>query len=386
MAPDLALLSLDSLPPGSTILDPMVGSGTVVRHALELGHEAIGCDLDPLAVLMSRVWTTPVSDLAIQAELEAVLAAVRDAPEPPPQLAWQQDEETAKFISYWFHENQRCELSKIAAVLHWRSNMEARPELKAALDLLRVAFSRIIITKEQGASLARDTSHSRPHRVTTVSDYEVLPNFERSIAQLRKRMSDHPLGGNGRISLGDARALSLGNESVDAVITSPPYLNAIDYMRGHRMSLVWLGYSIPELRSVRSSSIGAERAADHHDRHDEVMQIAAVMRGTELLSSKLEGIIGRYALDLILMTSEVARVLKAGGKATFVVGNSCIRGQFINNASGVAAAAERSGLRVIDRRERDLPASSRYLPVSGESLSKRMRTETILVCRKYAEL
>ncbi len=382
MAPDLALLSLDSLPPGSTILDPMVGSGTVVRHAIELGHEAIGYDLDPLAVLMSKAWTTKIDDDDIQAELDAILEAVEREGDRIPLLEWQQDAETAKFVDYWFHETQRGDLARLATALYERGTIDTTPGRGAALDVLRIAFSRIIITKEQGASLARDTSHSRPHRVAMVSDYKVIRNFERSVAQLRKRLLEHPIGGDARIHTGDARALTLEDDSVDAVITSPPYLNAIDYMRGHRMSLVWLGYSIPNLRGVRSSSIGAERSADKHDRHDEVAKVAFAMRGALALGSRLEGVIGRYALDLLMMTTEVARVLRSGGRATFVVGNSCIKGQFINNAQGLAASAEHAGMTVLESRERELPAASRYLPVSGESLSKRMRTETILVCRK----
>ena len=58
MAPGLALDSLSALKPQSVVLDPMSGSGTVLRQALELGHEAIGFDVDPLAVLMATVWTT----------------------------------------------------------------------------------------------------------------------------------------------------------------------------------------------------------------------------------------------------------------------------------------------------------------------------------------
>lgn len=382
MAPDLALLSLEDLPSSSTVLDPMVGSGTVVRHALEMGHSAVGYDLDPLAVLMSRAWTTVVSDDEIEDELRIVIEETRKFGSTTPTLAWQSDPETAKFVDYWFHETQRGELARLAWVLDARSKGDISVSRRAALDVLRVAFSRIIITKEQGASLARDTSHSRPHRVATQSDYQVQPNFERSVAQLRKRLLDNPPRSTARIDRGDARALAVSDATIDAVITSPPYLNAIDYMRGHRMSLVWMGYGIPELRGVRSSSIGAERAAGAHDRRVEIDSVVAAMRGDDLLPSRLEGIVERYALDLLGMTSEVFRVLKPGGRATFVVGNSCIKGRFIDNANGVATAGQRAGLAIEAKRERDLPMESRYLPVSGASLSKRMRTETILVCRK----
>lgn len=381
MAPDLALVSMEDLPAGSVVLDPMVGSGTVVRHATELGHEALGFDMDPLAVLMSRAWTTSVSDAAIDTELKIVLEQVEGLGSTVPTLPWQQDPDTLKFVDYWFHENQRGDLARLASVLDRRKAIVQEVTGDSALTVLLVAFSRIIITKEQGASLARDTSHSRPHRVATESEYQVIPNFLRSVAQLRKRLLEHPPTGSANIHHGDARSLQIADGTVDAVVTSPPYLNAIDYMRGHRMSLVWLGHSIPELKTVRSTSIGAERASGATVSRD-VVSVMASMRGTELLTGRLEGIVTRYAVDLLAMTSETARVLKPGGRATFVVGNSCIKGRFIDNAAGVAKAALTAGLLVEQSRERDLPAANRYLPVSGDSLSKRMRTETVLICRK----
>lgn len=382
MAPDLALVSLEHLSAGSRVLDPMSGSGTVIRQALELGHSAIGFDLDPLAIIMSKVWTTQIRDSDIADELLRVRKRVADMGENVPTLPWQQDPETAGFVAYWFYDTQQRDLARIAAALHERQSEAQDDNEIAAINCLRVAFSRIIITKEQGASLARDTSHSRPHRVATVSDYPVMANFERSVSQLRARLSDNPPPGTACVAQGDARALNLEDASIDTVITSPPYLNAIDYMRGHRMSLVWLGYSIPELRSVRSNSIGAERNADRHDRQPDSAAIAVAMRGESPLPSRIEGIISRYAFDLLGMTSEVARVLKPGGKATYVIGNSCIKGTFIDNANGVAESARIAGMVAIEQRERDLPVANRYLPVTGDSLSKRMRTETILVCRK----
>jgi tRNA G10 N-methylase Trm11 len=62
MAPELAIDGLKKLKHPGVVLDPMVGSGVVVRQASKMGHRAIGFDIDPLTVLMTKVWTTPVED------------------------------------------------------------------------------------------------------------------------------------------------------------------------------------------------------------------------------------------------------------------------------------------------------------------------------------
>src|SRR3712207_5017426 len=66
MGPDLAIERLKRITKPSIVLDPMAGSGTVLRHASELGHHALGRDLDPLAILMAKVWTTPVDQHSVE--------------------------------------------------------------------------------------------------------------------------------------------------------------------------------------------------------------------------------------------------------------------------------------------------------------------------------
>ena len=88
--------------------------------------------------------------------------------------------------------------------------------------------------------------------------------------------------------------------------------------------------------------------------------------------------IERYAEDLYRMISEIARVLRPGGTATLVVGNSCLKGTFVHNAGGVTEAARMVGLTPTHQSERTLPDSRRYLPVTKDGqLGRRMRTETI---------
>src|SRR5947199_7915105 len=60
MAPGIALDVLSDAEKPLRVLDPMMGSGTVLSVARSKGHHAIGVDIDPLAVLISRVWTTAI--------------------------------------------------------------------------------------------------------------------------------------------------------------------------------------------------------------------------------------------------------------------------------------------------------------------------------------
>jgi hypothetical protein len=375
MAPGLALDSLSTLPAGSTVLDPMSGSGTVLRQASDLGYAARGFDVDPLAVLMSKVWTTPVSDAQIEAAYTDMLARASHAPAWS-RLRWlENDQETQDFIAFWFNDPQRSDLMRLSAAL---ADMTREPSTMyddAAVDVLRLNLSRIIVTKEQAASLARDTSHSRPHRVSTTSKFDVFVGYHRSLNAIRKRLLDAPPTGSTNVSIGDARSLKeVSNDSIDAVITSPPYLNAIDYMRGHRLALVWLGWKHSDLRAIRSSSIGAERAIPSDLVVSSNAEIVKAMIGAGDVCTKNRNMIQRYANDLWFMMDEIVRVLKNSGKATLVVGNSCLKGAFIKNADGVSCAANL----LTERSERDLPQGSRYLPTTGPMLGKRMRTETVL--------
>jgi tRNA G10 N-methylase Trm11 len=196
---------------------------------------------------------------------------------------------------------------------------------------------------------------------------------------LRKRLADHPPCPGASVSLGDARKLELvSNRSIDAVLTSPPYLNAIDYLRGHRMSLVWLGRSFGELRRIRSRSIGAERAPDDPAASTIFCEIKDAMGEFNDLPRRYVSMIDRYAGDLYRMVSETARVLKPGGSATFVVGNSCLKSIFVKNSAGLEKAAAMVGLNPVETVERTLPENKRYLPITKDgNLGKRMRTETI---------
>lgn len=369
MAPELALRRL-SRRKSQVVLDPMMGSGTIPVIASTRGHRAIGCDIDPLALVIARTWGRSLDPKAYEEAAEEVVVRAQATQ----STTFVGDSETTAFVEYWFDKRAR---SKLAALAQAIDISESRFR-----DPLWCAFSRLIITKDASVSRARDVSHSRPHRVRSVSNVDPLKRFclvARDIARRHAVLSSsRATRSELRLLKADARSLPLDDHSVDLTLTSPPYLSAIDYLRGHRMALVWMGYTLAELRELRGISIGSERG-----RWDE-SELDGYVKGVLVGDPKprARAMLLRYATDLDQVLAEQARVLRTDGRLTLVVSDGTLVGTPVRVARLCTQLARRHGFRLTSRRKRLLPPERRYLPppLAGAkgSLDRRMRSETAL--------
>jgi DNA modification methylase len=382
MSPEIALRVIRSGKKRLRVLDPMVGSGTVVALARSRKHSAIGVDIDPLAVLISRVWTSAVDAQRTNAKAREVLHRARKifvglrTAEAYPRRA---DLETREFVAYWFDPYARRQLAALSIAI-------ARVRDEQTRDVLLCALSRLIITKSSGASLAMDLSHSRPHKKFRSAPVKPFRKFLEAVAYVAENCVDKRSGGRGpapRVCLGDARKLPVLDVSIDLVVTSPPYLNAIDYIRCSKFSLVWMGYRIPDLRELRGESVGTESAGSDSKNDPEIQAIVDGLKLSPELSTRDEAVLTRYIADMRRAMREVARVLVPGGKAVYVMGENTIRGTYIRNSQIISAIAGLCGLRLKERRVRNLPANRRYLPPPSSRnnlapMDARMRREVVL--------
>ena len=381
MAPSLALDVVSEFKEPQRVLDPMSGSGTVLAVAYHLGHHAIGVDIDPLAVLISRVWTTPVDPKEVLDTAAEVLSQARttsDSLSESVAYPRHSDEETQRFVRFWFDPSSRQQLAALSAAIDEVCDDTIR-------NALWCAFSRLIITKKSGASLAMDMSHSRPHRVFKHAPSKPFGKFLSAAAHVAANCVGES-GARTDVREGDARSLDIDDGSIDLVITSPPYLNAIDYIRCSKFSLIWMGYPIRETRRLRSTTVGVEkgRMADHDP---EIQHILSTLNLQPGLPGRYESILARYIDDMRLLVSENARVLRDAGKAVYVIGDNTIRGTVIRNSLIMEEVAGIAGLRLVSKSSRELPANRRYLPPPSaqsdtQSLSKRMRREVVLTFEK----
>jgi DNA methylase len=240
--------------PGEIVLDPMMGSGTALLEAYLLDRQAIGCDLDPLAIRQSQVKTTWInSELLWRTAYEVIVRAQRwlaTVQDPDPILQKRYTTKAVKFIQYWFLPKTQLQLLALVQII------ERLPE-GPLRNFMAVAFSSIIVTKFGGVSLARDLAHSRPHRVADKVPRDAIQQFATRVRKNIRSVTGIPRKDYQPIvQRGDVRQLPLGDNVVDLVLTSPPYPNGIDCMRAHKFSLVWFGDRLEDLVTLRSGSAG----------------------------------------------------------------------------------------------------------------------------------
>ena len=241
---------------GNVILDPFVGAGTTALESILSNRNAIGIDVDPIACKISRVLTsrfnvpylnTATENLAERLRhLESLLTA------DPATYSGLSPGSTFKLdslnfyvpnipsIAYWFDSSHIAVLSIIRKVVACESNALVRQAFEVAIS------SSIIRKWPNTLSNAMDIDHSRPHRPNTLRTQPITDQFalfHRVLRQVRDGILDIQenltcLDSEATILEGDStiRLSEIDSDSIAFVLTSPPYLNAIDYPRSHKFA------------------------------------------------------------------------------------------------------------------------------------------------------
>ncbi len=361
----------------ATVLDPMVGSGTVITAARKLGRRGIGFDRDPLALLIARTGTADfVSNnlLRVGTRIFARAKEISQSGIGLPMLRAMLPDEDQEFVRYWFPARAQQQLFALAEAIRVEgSSSEA--------DFAWVVFSKLIIAKTAGASFAMDIARSRPHKR---GDKPVVLPFDAWNSRFAATLKRLPFVDKScaltpaLVGEADARELPLEDSAVDLVLTSPPYRNAIDYMRGHRFSLIWMGRQLEELRELRGRLVGTDRGLWTRD---------GLPRGFErrldrtVLLDARRAKIRRYLSDLKKILAEIQRVLRPGGLGIVIVGPTILSNSRTDAHLIVAQLAEPLGLTLIGSARRPLVGVRRALPppsITCEHLAKRAAVASIV--------
>ena len=393
--PQLPAIFIERLTsPGDTVLDPMMGSGTTLIESSTRGRKAIGLDLDPLAIKQGKVKTTPIRDIDLLNRLAANIVVNAHeflaTPELDKKLCERFDEDTKDFVDYWFTDRTQRELTALLEAINLvTDSIEDQAHRRNIKEFFEVALSAIIVTKSGGVTKARDLAHGRAHISRGKNVKDAINQFRlrarKNIASLDTLPRIEP--DDLTIRIGDARNMrdSVPDESVDLVVTSPPYANAIDYMRAHKFSLVWFGWSINDLSKLRSKYVGSERTAGWNGAAALPQGVRQTLDSLADTAPRQSRIVAKYLVEMGYVLSEMSRVLKSNRHAVIVVGPSTIKGQRIPTPEMLISIAESldkplhlAGTiqRRIDRDRRLLP--TRRAGPTGSIIEQRMYEESII--------
>jgi DNA modification methylase len=379
---------------GDTVLDPMCGSGITLLEGWAAGRSVVGVDLDPLARRQAAARTTALCDVTVREAGHAALRRTADLiaglgsyPDPLEAVKADMDPPTREFLDYWFFPQTQQELACLTLAIR----EEPDPDLR---NLLEIVFSSTIVTKSGGVSRARDLAHTRPHRVADKVPRRPIPVFANLVERAAYAYAniDRDALGDRRIFAGDARALPLSDSTADLIVTSPPYANALDYMRAHKFSLAWLGDPIPSLTQLRGKYIGSESAGSAADASsgDELpATVETVVERVAAVDTLKSRILRRYFVDMSASIAEMERVLRPGSAAVIVVGPSTMRGILVPTHECLADLATQAGLHVVKVSPRQLDRDRRMMPArsagragvastAAMGIERRMHTEYII--------
>lgn len=359
-------------PRDCVVLDPFAGVGTTLVEANRLGLDCIGFEINPFAALVCRV-KLEASDVCAEELRDAAAAyagfmadtAGREPDSSPP----------AGFrsrIPFFSPSVER----KVLFTLDYVEGLP--PQIK---DMFRVAFASVMVEFSNYTyepSLGTRPGAGKP----LVDDADVsgivgakLRDMATDIAEVRQNSSAGEHCPERRIhqhSFFDAESY-IDASSVNLVVTSPPYLNNYHYVRNSRPQLFWSGLvqSAAELKALETGNFGKFWQTVRGDApiplapplpqlEEEIAEIRQINSGRGIYGGNgWANYVTAYMNDLARFCGLLSNLLKPGGTAVVVVGNSVVQGREIKVEEWLCEIAELRGLSAIDvTRLRDRVGSS----------------------------
>ncbi len=309
-----------------TVLDPFSGCGTTLLEAVTHGRNAIGIDNNPIACLISKTKSVKYSDNEIK-ELKHFLDSfdflIKREELAPSVPAYQN-------LEYWFDKKAVEELGRLRACIY---------ELEGNVKLVALCCLSAIIVKVSYQD--SDTRYAKKYfdymEENVYKSYKTkLKSVIKSIEEINSRKS-----GTAKVLQEDGRKLNnIFPETIDMIITSPPYLNAYDYHKYHRHRIQWVD---GDVAFARDNEIG---------KHDTFTRKGAKP--------------DKYFEDMEKCFLEWKRIMKKKAYCLIVVGDAIVNGtpvqvgdRFIEMMKSIDMRCEERWIRNLDTNRKSFNQQAR---------------------------
>lgn len=347
--PQLAKGLINQLPlrHGAKILDPFCGSGTTLLEGHLNGFSTYGCDLNPLAAQIARAKTSilEIEPDVLTEVVTSIVESIESAPEKLPSSLDQFNPLGLEEIERWFP-------TSVAHKLNWLLKTIRAGSTGSVRDYLEVVLSSII----------REVSQQDPtdlrirYRKVLLNDADVFGLFKEQLALQFSRVEkfwrirgyapnpffpSYVIAGDNRLKA-TYDALGLADESVDLVLTSPPYAMALPYIDTDRLSLLTLlGLNGAERRPLEQTLIGSRELTVANKRRLEAGFLCDDGLPNECLKfvrdlhkalesspdsgfrkQNMPALTHRFLMDMEAVFKQLYRLCKPGAEAMVVIGDS----------------------------------------------------------------
>jgi DNA modification methylase len=344
------------------ILDPFCGSGTTLVESVLSGNYSIGIDIDPFSALISKVKTTKI-DIK---KLNLVVDWLKKNIENPPKELFIPDCQT---LEHWFTKETTNKLSIIRTQINQIiENFENETAIKDIQDLLLICFSSIIrrVSNADNESQKTYVSHTKIKQPE-----EVFTLFFSQLDYFVERITEFSLNQNLKpaeiIVSSSANSLTnlLKNKKIDLVITSPPYIKAIDYIYNQMAELFWIG----DLFQMQTQSLQNEKKTQYIGNKQILKKEFTTYSpytskiDIELLDTKLQQVFEtdeksghkhsyvtyKYFVEMEKHFAEISKCLKSKSHYVMVVGDSNVSNIYFDTADFLSIIAKRNGFKLINK-------------------------------------
>jgi DNA modification methylase len=320
------------------VLDPFMGSGTTALEANLRLFNAYGLEVDPYARLIGSASVQRFSKcdlvklLRFETDLEARFKKNRSLKSLTPDIL---------NIDHWFSKKNIDDLIRLKRVII--EFLETSPKFS---NFLYAAYADII----RAVSYAERQS-LKPYVSSRFKKQpaEVLPSFKKCFkkylegAQAVAQLQHYGIGEINWID-GDATRFNLDGQ-IDVAITSPPYINAMDYVRCIKLESSWVGTGSSDIFSnVRSSQVGEAARGTKRTISPQVLAvISSDFEKIQQLDKLRSRTLAAYFEDMKDNLSCVFKSLKTNGKYHIIVGDSVVRGVYVATHRHIGMIAESIG-------------------------------------------
>jgi SOS regulatory protein LexA len=363
---------------GDTICDIFCGSGTALVESRLLGRNAYGIELNPLASFLAKVKTTLIKPSLIQKNYISLFSNIKKCKPKKSELP------SFFNIDYWFKENVIYELTKIEKCINDVKN-------KAVQNFFLVAFSEIVRCVSNMRSgefklfrIPEEKLKDYNPNVISIFKKRVENNFE-GMKEFYNDVDDNTWVEI--IEDDSTKQYDIEDESIDCIITSPPYGDSrttVAYGQFSRLSLQWLDMADDELQ-IDKKLIGGIVGPKIENNLKSKSLIKALNLISEHDVKRAKEVLAFY-IDLNKALIQAHRILKKYKYFCVVIGNRTVKNVELPTDFIVSELGEVIGFHTVDIIVRNIPNKRMPLKnsptnISGE-LGKTMHKESIVILQK----